>query len=209
VVRHLRRLKELSLYGHRRHDLARLRRRVTVLRVLNPASAEGEAIGSGPNYAWPAHLRRPSKPGKKGALEDDGSGDSDSDSEASVASGDSFSSATSGPAAAAADAAGPAAAQPACAAQAPQPPPPQDDDDGASSASEDYVDADHGHRHRRGDEGEDERHRREGGALPGGEGLAGQAGPFASPRSPAGTPPLPLRRCPPTRPPACARPPPH
>ena len=34
VVRHLRRLQELSLYGHRRHNLARLRRGVNMIRIL-------------------------------------------------------------------------------------------------------------------------------------------------------------------------------
>jgi hypothetical protein len=34
MVRHLRRLQELSLYGHRMHNLARLRRRVNMIRIL-------------------------------------------------------------------------------------------------------------------------------------------------------------------------------
>ena len=34
MVRHLRRLQELSLYGHRVHNLARLRRRVNMIRIL-------------------------------------------------------------------------------------------------------------------------------------------------------------------------------
>jgi hypothetical protein len=72
VVRHLRKLKELSLYGHRRHNLAELSRRVNMIRILNPLVAEGEVIGTGAKYRWP--LRGTGNNGSGG-----GSG-SDSDS---------------------------------------------------------------------------------------------------------------------------------
>ncbi|KAL4431325.1 hypothetical protein ABPG75_006581 [Micractinium tetrahymenae] len=43
LVRHLRHLREVSLYGHRRHNLSRLRRGVTMIRILNPIVEGGEA----------------------------------------------------------------------------------------------------------------------------------------------------------------------
>ncbi|PSC74706.1 major facilitator superfamily isoform A [Micractinium conductrix] len=99
TVRHLRNLREMSLYGYRRHDLRTLRKRVNIIRVLNPVTGPGEVIGSGRNYAWPEALAAGGG--------SDSAGDSGSDSEweteeedggseaGSEASGESFGSASS------------------------------------------------------------------------------------------------------------------
>ena len=55
-VRHLGRLRELSLFGFRSHDLSALPRHVKSLRIVNPwVPAESEMVGSGPSWQWPAH----------------------------------------------------------------------------------------------------------------------------------------------------------
>ncbi|KAL4438468.1 hypothetical protein ABPG77_000116 [Micractinium sp. CCAP 211/92] len=101
LVRHLRALREVSLYGHRRHDLAGLRRGVNMVRILNPIVARGEVIGTGANYCWPDL-------GSQAGEEEEGSSSRGDDSEweeegaaklhadsASAASADSFDSADS------------------------------------------------------------------------------------------------------------------
>ena len=147
LVRHLPKLRELSLYGHRRHDLAALRG-VRTVRLLNPATASGEAIGAGANYAWPNWSN---------GSDSDGGSDSEEGSE----EGGEASTSCAGGVGALAAAAEPAqqAGSPAGTAGKTEA---SDDDDRASSSSSSssaYEDAAHGGHHRHGGGGgDDERH---------------------------------------------------